>query len=169
MYQKILVPLDGSQTAECVLPHVEAFIKGAFVKTVLFLRVVKPLPLIIYGDSLETFSPSAHIDSFTAKPEYWEKMEEERNSAAIEYLHQATDRFKQYDVEIRCEVLQGNVAETIANYAEKNTVDLIIIATHGRSGVTRWLMGSVADRIIQSSSIPVLMIRAPGEPECKKD
>jgi nucleotide-binding universal stress UspA family protein len=50
----------------------------------------------------------------------------------------------------------------IADYASKNDVDLIIIATHGRSGVSRWVWGSVADHILRSACVPVLMIRAPG-------
>ena len=60
------------------------------------------------------------------------------------------------------EVLEGSVAETLAAWAEQNDVDLIIIASHGRSGVSRWVMGSVADRILRSVCVPVMMIRAPG-------
>ena len=60
------------------------------------------------------------------------------------------------------EVLEGDVAETLANWAENNGVDLIIIASHGRSGVGRWVMGSVADRLLRSVCVPVMMIRAPG-------
>jgi nucleotide-binding universal stress UspA family protein len=60
------------------------------------------------------------------------------------------------------EVLEGKVADTLAQWAEKNGVGLIIIASHGRSGVTRWIMGSVADRVMRSACVPVLMVRAPG-------
>jgi nucleotide-binding universal stress UspA family protein len=60
------------------------------------------------------------------------------------------------------EVLEGKVADTLAQWAEKNGVGLIIIASHGRSGVSRWIMGSVADRIMRSACVPVLMVRAPG-------
>jgi nucleotide-binding universal stress UspA family protein len=54
------------------------------------------------------------------------------------------------------------VAESIAEYAEKNSADIILIASHGRSGISRWVMGSVADRILRSARVPVMMIRAPG-------
>jgi nucleotide-binding universal stress UspA family protein len=54
------------------------------------------------------------------------------------------------------------VAESLVDYCVDNEIDLIIIATHGHSGVTRWVRGSVADKILRSSRIPVLMIRAPG-------
>jgi nucleotide-binding universal stress UspA family protein len=60
------------------------------------------------------------------------------------------------------EVLEGKVPDTLAHWAEKNGVDLIVIASHGRSGVSRWVMGSVADRVLRSACVPVLMIRAPG-------
>ena len=60
------------------------------------------------------------------------------------------------------EVLEGNPAHTLAEYAEKNQFDLLVIATHGRSGVSRWVWGSVADRILRSACVPVLMVRAPG-------
>jgi len=59
-------------------------------------------------------------------------------------------------------VLSGRAAETLAEYATRNEVDLIVIATHGRSGVSRWVMGSVADRLLRSVNAPVLMVRAPG-------
>ncbi|MDX1708511.1 MAG: universal stress protein, partial [Desulfobacterales bacterium] len=60
------------------------------------------------------------------------------------------------------EVLEGKVADTLAHWAEKSEVDLIVIASHGRSGVSRWIMGSVAERLLRSACVPVLMIRAPG-------
>ena len=60
------------------------------------------------------------------------------------------------------EILEGKVADTLSHWAEKNEVDLIVIASHGRSGVSRWVMGSVADRVLRSACVPVLMIRAPG-------
>ena len=59
------------------------------------------------------------------------------------------------------EVIIGKVTESLIDYASNNDVDLIIIATHGRGGISRWVRGSVADRILQTSSAPVLMIRAP--------
>jgi nucleotide-binding universal stress UspA family protein len=65
-------------------------------------------------------------------------------------------------VSIQKEVLFGKTAPSLAEYANKNKVDLVVIATHGRSGVSRWVMGSVADRLLRSLHTPVLMVRAPG-------
>ena len=56
----------------------------------------------------------------------------------------------------------GSVADKLIDYAEANEVDMILMATHGRSGVSRWVRGSIADRILRASRVPVLMVRAPG-------
>lgn len=169
MYQRIMVPLDGSELAECVLPHVESFLKTSLVKTVVFLRVVEPFPLMVYGESVETFPATIGGESYAGKLDYWNKLEGEIKTAAEEYLDKATGHLKQYGAEIKREVLTGRVAETIITYADKNKIDLILLATHGRSGVTRWIMGSVADRIMSSSNVPVLIVRVPGYAPAKKD
>ena len=149
MYEKIMVPLDGSELAECVLPHVEAFIKGCHVSHVSFVRVVEnPMPFH-YGE--------VHIS-----PEIYDKTESARKSEAKDYLEQVKNRLKYEGTELHSEVLVGRVADSLANYTTKNDIDLILIATHGRSGVTRWVRGSIADKILRSSNAPVLMVRAPG-------
>lgn len=162
MYQKIMIPLDGSELAECVLPHAEALIQGGMAKAVVLIWVLEQLPTAMYGASVETFASSAQEDIFASNADYWGKMEAERKSTATEYLGRIAGRFTPYGADIKCEVLEGRVAETLSSYAEKNKVDLLLIATHGRSGVNRWLMGSVADRILHYSDIPVLMVRATG-------
>lgn len=162
MYHKIMIPLDGSELAECVLPHAEALIKGGLTKTAVLLWVLEPLPTAMYGASVETFASSAQEDIFVSHTEYWEKMEAERKSTAAEYLKRIAERFSQYGAEIKCQILEGRIADTLAGFAEKNNIDLILIATHGRSGINRWLMGSVADRVLHYSDVPVLMVRAPG-------
>jgi nucleotide-binding universal stress UspA family protein len=60
------------------------------------------------------------------------------------------------------EVLTGRVADSLSDFIEANDFDLILMATHGRSGVKRWVMGSIADKILRFSNVPVLMVRAPG-------
>jgi len=149
MYQKIMVPLDGSELAETVLPHVDAFIKGFHVKDVILARVVEPARRSYGGEAV-------------LYPENLEEWEASRKSSAKEYLDQIAERFKHAETAVRCEVLFGSATESLVDYAEKGGIDLFIIATHGRSGVTRWVMGSVADKLLRSASVPVLMIRAPG-------
>lgn len=152
MYRKILVPLDGSELAECVLPHVESIARGCGVEGVTFLRVVEPVRIPWTGDQ-----------GYTLRVEDWKRMEAESIAAAEDYLKQLTKKVKYDGVKVSTELLtDGPAADMIADYATKGELDLIIIATHGRSGVSRWVMGSVADRILRSSCVPVLMVRAPG-------
>ena len=149
MYKKILVPLDGSALAECVLPHVESIVKQRGAKEVVLLRVVEPFHHFCDYDGCVTQDT---IDSIDA----------DNKSAAGKYLSELTDRTRYDGVSVKPEVITGTPGETIGEYATKNSVDLIAIATHGRSGVGRWTWGSVADRVLRSACVPVLMVRAPG-------
>ena len=56
----------------------------------------------------------------------------------------------------------GRAADRLVDFSEKNDIDLIVMASHGRSGVSRWAYGSVADKVFRASCVPVLMVRAPG-------
>ncbi len=155
MYNKILVPLDGSELAECVLPHVASIVGGCGVKNVAFVRVAEPLVIANAGGG----DGDGHL--LTAKD--LERMETASRTAAEQYLSKLAGRVRYDGVNIKSEVLiGGRTADVIADYAAKSEVDLIIIATHGRSGVSRWVWGSVADRILRSACVPVLMVRAPG-------
>jgi len=142
MYSKIVVPLDGSDLAECVLPHVEAIAKGCEEPEIAFIYAVER-------------SDSAYWD-FTGKDK----------EKATDYLEEKVKNFKDKGLNAQFEVIlkipAEGVAESVTDYANKKGADLIIIATHGRSGVSRWAYGSIADRILRSSCIPVLMVRAPG-------
>ena len=149
MYEKIVVPLDSSKLAECVLPHVEALARGCQVKEVVFVSVVEPLaPVAGEGYVLD----AQDVDA----------IEVEMKASAEDYLSKLVARTRYNGVRIDWKVLSGKVAETVSGFASSNGADLIVIATHGRSGVSRWVWGSVADRILRSSCVPVLMVRAPG-------
>lgn len=149
MYKKIMVPLDGSALAECVFPHVEAFIKGFSIRDVILVRVVEP--------EIPSYLGETPID-----PQILAEQESIRKSSAKDYLNEVGTRLKQKGTSLQTEVIVGRVTESLIDYVEQNHVDLILIATHGRSGVTRWVRGSVADKILRSANVPVLMVRAPG-------
>jgi len=150
MYTNILVPLDGSELAECVFPHLETITKGCGVSNVLLVRAVEPffVPSYVYASVVSAISPK--------------EVDAENRALARKYLDGVVSRLSLNGAQIKTEVIMGKAAEAVADYAAKNRVDLIIIATHGRSGVSRWVWGSVADRILRSACAPVLMIRAPG-------
>ena len=150
MYKKILVPLDGSELAECVLPHADSIAKGCGVQDVVFLRVVEPFHIPSgYGSTGLSEEDIRRIDSYN-------------KASAENYLGQLEGRTKYNGAIIHSEIIFGKAPESIAGYAKENNVDLIVIATHGRSGVSQWIWGSVADRVLRSVCVPVLMIRAPG-------
>ena len=149
MYKKILVPLDGSALAECVLPHVESIVKGCKVEEVIFLRVTERMSQLC---TLEGCLSQETMDSIDA----------DNRAAAAKYLSELIERTRYGGVSVKPEVVTGTPGESIADYAAKNSIDLIVIATHGRSGVSRWTWGSVADRVLHSACVAILMVRAPG-------
>ena len=141
MYKKILVPLDGSELAECVLPHAKEMVAGHGEAKVILLRIVEPLP---------AGTPPA-VD--------FEVVQRAGVKASEEYLARIKARLTKEGLDVETRVLTGRPAETITDFAQREKVDLIALATHGRSGVSRWVFGSVADRLVRSLSIPVLLIR----------
>jgi nucleotide-binding universal stress UspA family protein len=149
MYQKIVVPLDGSELSECVLPHLETIYKGCEVKEALLVHTIEPLRYQAMGD-------------YAFSENDLKKMDERRRNEAQTYLDGIAGNLAKSGINARTVILAGNPADTIAEYAEKNGADLVLVATHGRSGISRWAWGSVADRILRSACVPVLMVRAPG-------
>ena len=150
MYKKIMVPLDGSELAECVFPHVKAFKKGFPETKVVLVRVVEPVSVPAYGDDYRRMATTP-VDT-----------EAKNKSEAQDYLNQVIEKIKTDLPILDSAVIVGRVSDSLADYAIKNDIDLILIATHGRSGVSRWVRGSVSDKVLRSSNIPVLMVRAPG-------
>jgi nucleotide-binding universal stress UspA family protein len=141
--------LDGSELAECVLPHVESIAKRCGVKEVVFLRVTEPFHQLCSYDGCVSQEAINSIDA-------------DNQAAAEKYLSQLIKRAQYDGVSVTPELITGAPAKSIADYASKNSIDLIVIATHGRSGISRWTWGSVADRVLHSACVPVLMVRAPG-------
>jgi nucleotide-binding universal stress UspA family protein len=151
MYSKIMVPLDGSKLAECVLPHVEALAKGCQVNEVEFIRVFEQFRMPSGADFVMSEKDAAKIDA-------------QHKADAEKYIQDVVKTAQNKGIKVSGKVLKRTegVAEDLAAYASKSSTDLIVIATHGRSGPSKWVWGSVADRILRSSCVPVLMVRAPG-------
>jgi nucleotide-binding universal stress UspA family protein len=142
MYKKILVPLDGSELSESVLEHVINIVKGCKVPQVVLTRVRYPLDKGV-EDTLDA-KIAAELD---------EVYQEEAGS----YLTKVAADLKEKGIIAESVVLSGNPAEEILNYTQKSGVDMIIMSTHGRSGVSRLFFGSVADKIVRHSLVPVLI------------
>ena len=138
MFKRILVPLDGSKLAEAVLPQVRE-LATALGAEVLLLRVAiahgrQPLP-----DEAEIMH---HAESC---------------------LERAAERLKAEGVRVRTAVRYGETVEEILGEIADDHVDLVAMASHGRSGLNRLMMGSIAARIVQHASIPIFILHAKDE------
>jgi len=151
MYQKILVPLDGSKLAECVLPHVEEIAKGCHAGEVVLLRVCEP-PIV--------------LSDYPGSESAWEEHLDQETTHALQrcslYLHEVEERLRASGINVRSDSLLGRAAEQIVDYAARNEIDLIVMASHGRSGPSRWGHGNVSEKVFRGTCVPILMVRAPG-------
>ena len=145
MYQKVLVPLDGSDLAEAALPQVRNLAGGGFIGEVILFSVIEIDLMGIPSTRVGVIDLSAfRKDHFDRSQKYLEKI---RAGLSAEGIN------------VKTEAMEGKAAQTIVNYAETNDVDLIVIATHGYSGMKRLMFGSVALRVLHDSHVPVLLIR----------
>ena len=143
MYKRILLPLDGSELAEQALPHAIAQAERFQAELILF-RVIEPLPRVGGGMSQTAF----------------ERAEGEMKVWAQGYLEDLSASVKGQGIPVQVVTMKGNAGKAIVQFAEANQVDLIVISTRGHSGLSRWLMGSVADRVLRGAKVPVLLVRA---------
>jgi nucleotide-binding universal stress UspA family protein len=152
VYKKVLVPLDGFELAESILDHVREMIADHQASEVVLLTVVegydKGLPSISWGGVKYT--------------ERRATIAGESMTEAREYIEKIANDLEEEGVVVTPVVIQGKVAEEILDYAVENQVDLIMMCTHGRSGPSRWALGSIADRVIRHSPIPVLIVTPKG-------
>ncbi len=141
MFDPVLVPLDGSLLAECVLPHVSA-IARAFDAKVILLRVL---------DKNQASEKAQLFDLLN-----WQI----NKTGAKLYLEKVSTRLQRPGLQIETAVLEGLVAESITKYALSQGVKLVILSSHGRSGLSQWGISSVTQKIIFSAPSSVLIIRA---------
>ncbi len=142
----LLVPLDGSALAESAMPHVEALAKSMGAK--ISLVQVITTPTMAY--------PAA--EAYTFDPQMASNLER----AAAGYLKEKRTELEEKGFEVETTVKSGYPAAHIIDLAAESEGRLIIMSTHGRSGLGRWIMGSVADRVLRASYSPVLLIRPTG-------
>jgi nucleotide-binding universal stress UspA family protein len=151
MYRKILVPLDGSKLAECSLNHVINLLKEGPVGEVILLNaVVVDLPWRKMDQTEGSLSPAfdyrALVDASMDK--------------AQKYLTKVQSRLASEGLTVKVEAIESNTAShAIIDYAQKNGVDVIVIATHGYTGMKKMLLGSVASKVLHESNVAVLLIR----------
>jgi nucleotide-binding universal stress UspA family protein len=151
MYQTLLVPLDGSPRAESILPHVWD-LAMQFKSKVIFLMVVEP-PIQFVNPSL--YENSIQADVIQEYVINYKRKKEE----IIAYLAGFQEVFHKKGIDTGIFVEQGDVVETIISVAQRENTDLIAIASHGRTGLSRVFYGSVVAGIMQKIDRPMLVIR----------
>jgi nucleotide-binding universal stress UspA family protein len=149
MYRRILVPLDGSELAECVLPHVENVVRNNPGAEVVLFRVCEP-PVILadYPPNLQT-AWEDHVREETAHIQQQCRL----------YLGEIEKRLAKMGLNVTSAAGLGSAPEQIVDYAVQHQIDLIIISSHGHSGVTRWAYGNTTSKVLQATSIPVMLIK----------
>lgn len=141
---EVILPLDGSATAEAAIPH-----------------AVEMSKLLGVGISLiRAVSPASHADAFVEyMPDSYERLVEEAREDAEEYLDGVATRIRDQGIsEVRTEASIGNASSAIVDLARAADDPLVVMATHGRSGIGRWMLGSVADRVVRHGPGPVLVV-----------
>jgi len=142
--KRVLAPLDGSQTAECTLNYVRTLAKGFPGLHVELLYVIDAVCLRFNGDI--EMSQSACMERLGGVKEW-----------ANKYLAEKAEELRRDKISVRFAVREGIPAINIIDYADENKIDLIIMSTHGQSGFARFVLGSVADKVIHYSTVPVLI------------
>lgn len=143
--ERILVPLDGSELGQAALPYAE----------MLTLKTGASLHL------LHVVSPPGAVEASLLTGPDWIKLIEVLQKACQEYLKEMARQLAQRGITATYEVVTGEPADKIVQYAEANKVSLIAMSTHGRTGLARWVMGSVADKVVHGASMPVWLVRSP--------
>ena len=145
MYKSILVPLDGSKRAQRILPHVEKLAQR-FEAEVIFIRVVEPLVRTsgTHGSNTEMYI----------------NMVDELYKEAKAYLTALKGEFREKGISVKTIVRRGTVVNNIISVSESEDVDLIAMASHGRTGLGRVFYGSVAAGVLHQVDRPLLLIRA---------
>jgi nucleotide-binding universal stress UspA family protein len=146
-YRTILVPLDGSRFAEQALEEAQV-LAARFDASLLLVSVVPPF------DYVENTSETA------AFPLWIDNAEDEQAANMVRYLSGVTERLRDKGLKVQPEVVTGNPAEEILHKSEAGRADLIVMASHGRSGLQRLWLGSVAIKVVHAAKVPVLLLRA---------
>jgi nucleotide-binding universal stress UspA family protein len=141
MYKRILVPLDGSELAEQALPHAAVHAKQ-FGAAIVLLKVLGPLPE-------PSMAGRGAIHSA------------ERASAQLakDYLEGMAAGLRAQGLLVQTETVEGKPYLQIVRFAEEKEIDLIVMSTRGHSGLSRWLLGSVTDRVVRGATVPLLLVQ----------
>lgn len=177
-YKKVVVPLDGSKLAEVVLPHLEEIAAGCRIEEIELITVTESMKVDVprsepveqyktkfaVGDRSTGRIYRADSVSLLKVPLNIGKMAK----TGRDYLIKIAGRLEKKGLKANITVLVGNVAEEIVHFADEENADLIVMASHGRSGISHWAIGSIAEKVFRATNIPLLLVKPkPGFKEAK--
>ncbi len=150
MFKHVLIPLDGSEIAEKAIDYARHITdpNGGHITLLTALDVPEYPPAMYYPAGVAAYE----INQQT--------MNEQVIPQAQEYLQRIAESFKDAGYITHIEAIIGDPAQTIVEHAEKHEADAIVMSTHGRTGFSRWLFGSVALKVLGSARCPVFIIPA---------
>jgi nucleotide-binding universal stress UspA family protein len=152
MFERIIVPLDGSRVGEAALPVIEQLISkvpaGTNVEVILIGVITLLRHWVVVGEA-------------SAPVSYTEEELKVIKDRVGNYLEKTGEGLTKKGVTVKTIVVSGNASDEILKAADQNNADLIAMSTHGRSGLRRLAFGSITDKVMHGSRIPVLMVRAP--------
>lgn len=148
MIERVLLPVDGSALSESALSMAAEVLTGPR-REVELIRVVASV--------LEGVVSFAAVGAAPMLGPEWDDGQEEQASEARAYLESVSHRLPR-DIRVRTAVRLGDPAGEIALRAREGAFDLIVMSTHGRTGLGRWVMGSVADGVVHRTAVPVLLV-----------
>ena len=159
MFSKILVPLDGSEFAEQALVHAGALAR-CFGATVALTEVVDRIDQTVFVSPPVEYD-GAHFNPTWSAEQRTAVLTNPLAARAEEYLAAVARRLRETGLNVEHEVLEGPTAETLLRHLEVIGAGIVVMATHGRGGLARALIGSVADRVSRHAHVPVLLVRPP--------
>lgn len=144
MYAHIMVPIDGTETSQCAIRHAKAIAK-AFGSSVLLLYVIDPYPFTGIGTDLAY-----------GQAQYVAESSEQAQLA----LQRAREEIEAEGIQVETLTLEGSIVQnTISQVVQERAISLVIMASHGRSGLEKFLLGSTTDRVLGTVQVPVLVVR----------
>lgn len=161
-YQKILVPLDGSELAAQALPHAEEIARGLGAKLILYQVVAMPPGFMAAPTGTTAGGPSIAVGVGRVGVDIMGGDDENHLRAMDEaeaYLARLATSLHHRKTDADIDINTGDPATYIVDYAAANAIDLIVMSTHGRTGVQRRIYGSVATKVLQAAPCAVLIVR----------
>jgi nucleotide-binding universal stress UspA family protein len=146
LFQNILIPLDGSEAGESALPYVKELVQQR-ATSITLLRVIAP------GQHVHTVGGLSYFS-------FPEQMTQNMRAEATQYLEKVSGGFSGTKAVVRCEVRAGDSAQEIIRSCDVSGTQLVAMSSHGRSGIERWMLGSVSYKVLNSGKTPLLLVKS---------